>query len=77
MSDGQAGYPPVSELASEVGGIGECTSQIEASAEAIAAIYANDPDGGLMILGRARGALEVAALWLMREVTEAKGETEP
>jgi hypothetical protein len=77
VSDGQTGYPPLSQLASEVAGIEECTSQIGASAEAIASIFVNDPDGGLMILGRVRGALEVAMFWLMREESEAKGETEP
>ena len=46
MSDGQTGYPPLSQLASEVAGIEECTSQIGASAEAIASIFVNDPDGG-------------------------------
>ena len=30
-----------------------------------------------MTLGRVRGALEVAMFWLMREESEAKGETEP
>ena len=77
MSEEQAGYPSLSELDSEVAEIEECTSQIEASAEAIAAIFANYPDGGLAILRRVRGALEVATFWLMREESEVKGETKP
>jgi hypothetical protein len=59
-------------IADLLGQIEECTGQIQASAESIANVFADDEDEAYSLLWRATGALEVLTLWLMHEEDDAK-----
>ena len=61
------------EVEAELAQVGECTNTILGAVGNLAKINEDDPEEMLSILRRAVGALEVVAIFLLREEADAKG----